>query len=395
MKWELFFGRAPIYCCVKPAYKYDKGMTVGDLTLASCIITTRHIDAVLGIKLDRDDPAIALPGTKVYRVDLPTKIEMTHRKAFQSGAKSAFRKLLKMIVEDSGKDLKAFTIGSVGPLRTSIEGKGDPVRYGQILPDNVLRQWNGLNFRDVAKQVFEELKMPNVLIRIRPDCGLIALGEYYYRQQHDFLASENSDQSDNEIRDESVLAYLKFSREVNGGIVVGGQIWRGRRHSQFGVLHPQRALINGKPDEFTSQCKIHNNRPCIGGMVGTKAIEARLRDAGEGASIHDLDSSHPVKQAVASYIAQMCLNTMAILTPTLIVIGGRTVNDTREDTVEGQPQQLLEMVTQEFGALIDRSYESFDLPELHRVDGYIQPPINDLSGLYGGLIFGARQLDQQ
>jgi fructokinase len=112
-------------------------------------------------------------------------------------------------------------------------------------------------------------------------------------------------------RDVENLAYLTIGTGIGGGVIVAGVPVHGLMHPEIGHIHPRRHAL----DSFLGVCPFHGD--CLEGLASGPAILAR-----SGASLQQLDASHPQWQIEADYLAQLCAQLILTVSPQRIVMGG-------------------------------------------------------------------------
>lgn len=108
------------------------------------------------------------------------------------------------------------------------------------------------------------------------------------------------------------LVYYTIGTGVGGGAVVEGKLLHGLVHPEMGHMFLRPDPRDPAPHGF---CPYHDG--CLEGMANGPAIEKRW-----GISAKDLDEDHVAWDIEAEYLAQMCVNTIVILSPKKIVLGG-------------------------------------------------------------------------
>ena len=115
-------------------------------------------------------------------------------------------------------------------------------------------------------------------------------------------------------------AYITVGTGIGVGLVCNGQTVHGLVHPEGGHIQVARMPEDG----FTGTCPFHGC--CIEGMCSTGALASR---AGcEAEALPDLPEDHPVWDACAYYLAQLCSTLVLINSPERIAIGGGVMNRT-------------------------------------------------------------------
>ena len=108
------------------------------------------------------------------------------------------------------------------------------------------------------------------------------------------------------------LVYYTIGTGIGGGAMVAGKLLHGLVHPEMGHM-----LLRPHKDDPTPHgfCPYHDG--CLEGMANGPAIEKRW-----GVSAKELDEHHVAWEIEAEYLAQMCVNTIVVLSPKKIVLGG-------------------------------------------------------------------------
>lgn len=229
-------------------------------------------------------------------------------------------KKLQNAVIESKINLRAVHVACFGGfLSTNKSDKDRPGRsvYGVLTNvSSYNSEWNGLDIYNIVKYNLwiEDIKPQ---IDVGTDVDAAAIGEFLYE-----ISSLSHTDSVRYIK-ETTLVCLSISRSINGGIIRHGDIWEGEKHPLMSIIRPPRFTINnGKKgrwvDLFDGVCPYHND--CIEGLIGVSAIESRTR-----LPFDEISENHEVWEVVAYYIAQLCICVVGLLTPSTIVLTGRTI----------------------------------------------------------------------
>lgn len=183
------------------------------------------------------------------------------------------------------KQIEALGIGSFGPLCLD---KNDPA-YGNITTTPKL-SWKNYPLRG---KFADALGVP---VEIDTDVNAAALGEALLG------AGQGLD----------TLVYYTIGTGVGGGLLAQGALHHGMVHPEMGhmILRPHKD--DPAPHGF---CPYHDG--CLEGMACGPAIEKRW-----GVSAKELPEDHIAWDIEADYLAQMCVNTILLLSPKRIILGG-------------------------------------------------------------------------
>ncbi len=181
--------------------------------------------------------------------------------------------------------IEALGVGSFGPLSLDPEAAD----YGAITTTPKL-DWRGFPLR---KALIDALNVP---VGIDTDVNAAALGEAVYGAGKGL----NS------------LVYYTVGTGVGGGALVDGRLLHGLVHPEMGHM-----LLRPDPRDPSSKgfCPYHES--CLEGLANGPAIEKRW-----GISAKNLPEDHIAWEIEAEYLAQMCVNTIVLLSPKRIVLGG-------------------------------------------------------------------------
>ena len=244
-----------------------------------------------------------------------------------------------------GKGIEALGIGSFGPL--SLDPNAPD--YGAITTTPKLA-WRDYPLR---KAFAEALGVP---VGIDTDVNAAALGEAVYG------AGQGLDS----------LVYYTIGTGVGGGALVDGKLLHGLVHPEMGHM-----LLRPDPRDPTPHgfCPYHDG--CLEGLANGPAIEKRW-----GISAKELPEDHVAWDVEAEYLAQMCANTIVILSPKRIVLGGGVMHQLH--LFPKIRRRTLELLN---GYVAHPSV-------LERIDEMIVPPgLGDNAGAVGSLLLAARALE--
>lgn len=163
----------------------------------------------------------------------------------------------------------------------------------------------------------------------------------------------------------SEFAYVTVGTGVGAGIVVAGEVIRGKRHPEMGHIAVRR--LQGDP--YPGGCPYHGD--CLEGMASGPALEARFGRPETWAG------NDAVVDLAAHYIAEGMLNLVYTTGPERIVVGGG---------VSAVPW-VHDRIRMELGALMSGYPTEPDLDLL-----ISRPGLGELSGLAGALVLAQRAI---
>ena len=161
------------------------------------------------------------------------------------------------------------------------------------------------------------------------------------------------------------LVYYTIGTGVGGGAVVEGRLLHGLVHPEMGHMLLRPCKDDPAPHGF---CPYHDG--CLEGMATGVAIEKRW-----GVPAAQLPPEHIAWDIEAEYLAQMCANTIVILSPKKIVLGGGVMHQVH----------LFPKIRRRTLELLN-GYVANDTI-LHDIDNYIVAPrLGDNAGAAGSLL---------
>ena len=161
------------------------------------------------------------------------------------------------------------------------------------------------------------------------------------------------------------LVYYTIGTGIGGGAVVNGQLLHGLVHPEMGHMLLRPVENDPAPHGF---CPYHDG--CLEGMAKGPAIEKRW-----GKPAAELPEDHIAWEIEAEYLAQMCVNTIVVLSPKMIVLGGGVMHQMHLfPRIRRRTQELL------------NGYVAHSAI-LENIDAYIVPPaLGDNAGAAGTLL---------
>ena len=161
------------------------------------------------------------------------------------------------------------------------------------------------------------------------------------------------------------LVYYTIGTGIGGGAVVNGQLLHGLVHPEMGHMLLRPVENDPAPHGF---CPYHDG--CLEGMAKGPAIEKRW-----GKPAAELPEDHIAWEIEAEYLAQLCVNTIVVLSPKMIVLGGGVMHQMHLfPRIRRRTQELL------------NGYVAHSAI-LENIDAYIVPPaLGDNAGAAGSLL---------
>jgi fructokinase len=129
------------------------------------------------------------------------------------------------------------------------------------------------------------------------DVNMAALGEYHWIAENRGLDS---------------LVYYTIGTGIGAGVIVNGKIVHGLTHPEAGHI---RIPHDRQKDAFPGLCPFHAD--CFEGLASGPALGSRWGQAGDS-----LPDDHPAWDLEATYIAYAVANTIFLVSPQRIVLGG-------------------------------------------------------------------------
>ena len=183
------------------------------------------------------------------------------------------------------KHIDALGIGSFGPLNLDPDSKD----YGS-LTTTPKPGWANFPLR------FALLDALDVPVGIDTDVDAAALAEVELGAG----------------KDVNTLVYFNISNGIGGGVMMTGKLHHGLVHPEMGHMLLRPDPRDPVPRGF---CAFHDG--CLEGLAGKTALEKRWN-----MPIEQLPPDHVGWEIEAEYLAQMCVNTILLLSPERIVLGG-------------------------------------------------------------------------
>jgi fructokinase len=181
------------------------------------------------------------------------------------------------------------------------------------------------------------------------DVNAAAFGEWYWVPANKALES---------------LVYFTIGTGIGAGIIVNGRLVHGLTHPEAGHM---RLPHDHKKDPFPGICPFHGD--CFEGMACGPALARHWRTPAEL-----LPDDHPAWDLEATYIANALVNTILVLSPRRIVLGGGVM----------QRQLLLPLIRRKVREILNNYIQSPVFTGT--LEDYIVPPaLGKRSGMLGAL----------
>lgn len=232
----------------------------------------------------------------------------------------------------------AIGIASFGPLDL------DPASptYGHVTA-TPKPGWSGADLLGAFRRAFD---LP---LAFELDVNAAALGEYTWVPENRSL---------------NTLVYYTIGTGIGAGIIVNGQVIHGLTHPEAGHV---RLPHDRSRDPFPGVCPFHGN--CFEGLASGPALAARWRQSGDL-----LPADHPAWELEADYIAAALVNTILLLSPQRIVLGGGVM----------QRAHLFPLIRQRVKALLN-DYLASPVFAGDLSDYIVPPALGNRSGVLGAL----------
>jgi len=167
------------------------------------------------------------------------------------------------------------------------------------------------------------------------------------------------------------VVYVTVGTGIGGGVIVNGQPVHGLLHPELGHMRAPRAA----GDDFEGNCPVHND--CIEGMAAGPAIVARW-----GKQLDQLPSHHVAYEQTAHYIAHLVTNSILLLSPGKVILGGGVMNN----------EDLFPMIRKNVQALLN-GFIAVEVIE-KSIDQYIVPPeLGADAGVRGAVVLAMMTRD--
>jgi fructokinase len=162
----------------------------------------------------------------------------------------------------------------------------------------------------------------------------------------------------------SDFVYLTIGTGIGGGGMSNGKLMHGLMHPEMGHMF----LAKRGDDSYRGGCPFHGDA-CFEGLASGPAMASRW-----GQSPGNLDASHRAWELEAHYIASAIVNTVCILSPGRIILGGGVM----------EKKILFPLVRRKAMDMLNHYILPFDAAE--PVESLIVPPgLGDKAGILGAI----------
>jgi fructokinase len=144
----------------------------------------------------------------------------------------------------------------------------------------------------------------NIPMAFDLDVNMAAFGEYHWLPENRGIDS---------------LVYFTIGTGIGAGVIINGKVVHGLTHPEAGHM---RLPHDWQKDPFPGNCPFHAD--CFEGLANGPAISNRWGQPGDS-----LPDKHPAWELEAIYIAQAVANTIFLLSPQRIVLGGGVMDRTQ------------------------------------------------------------------
>ena len=286
--------------------------------------------------------ALEAGGTKMVCVTGDEHGNVFTRESFPTlGSEETLQKIVDYFAD---KEIKALGIGSFGPLCLD----ADSPEFGNITT-TPKPGWQNVPLKRALE---DALKVP---VGIDTDVNAAALSEA-------LLGAGKGCRT---------VVYFTIGTGVGGGLYITGRLHHGLIHPEMGHMVMRPDKHDPCPEGF---CPYHAS--CLEGMASGPAIEKRW-----GKKAEELPVDHPAWDIEAEYLSQMCVNTMTMLSPQRIVLGGGVMH--QKHLFLKIHRRTLELL----GGYIKDDFV------LNNIESFIVPPaLGDNAGAAGSLLLAAEVL---
>ncbi len=233
--------------------------------------------------------------------------------------------------------IKAIGVGTFGP----VDLKVDSPTWGYI----TTTPKTGWQFADLVGPLKKEFGVP---VGFDTDVNAAALGESRWGAAQGL----------------ETFVYFTIGTGIGGGAMVNGKLLHGLLHPEMGHMMLRH---DWERDPFAGACPFHGD--CLEGMASGPALEKRW-----GARAETFPPDHPAWDLQAHYLALGVVNTISILSPQRIILGGGVMSQ----------QHLLPKIQREVQRLLQ---DYLKVPQIldHIAEYIVTPGLKDRAGVLGAI----------
>jgi len=214
--------------------------------------------------------------------------------------------------------IEAIVTASVGPFK---DGRAGHAGGGTILSGSRMNKGEEFNLHAAVKEVFKRKDKSSPAVSCLGDTEAHVFGEHYLFRNHGDNERAAEKHKDSTIGKDTI-AYLMIDEGVGGAVLQRGKFVKGDAPLQIGHMTIQQ---HSKDEcEPPSSCPAHHY-PCLESLVSLKAIRDRWE-----LSVNELEALDPnsdILRLLAFYIAQAVFQISLFFTPTVILLGGRVMDN--------------------------------------------------------------------
>lgn len=285
--------------------------------------------------------AVEAGGTKFVCAIVDQEYQVVRQARFPTTTPSDTLAEVLAFFWSSSDNLVSIGISTFGPVDLDTTSP----RYGHLMETPKL-EWRGAD-------LLGTLRDRGVPLAVDTDVNGAALGEH--------IAGN--------ARDVDSFVYYTIGTGIGGGAMVEGRLLHGLSHPEMGHMALPHDVLR---DPFAGSCQSHGN--CFEGLASGPAIEKRW-----GISAKELPEDHPAWELEAHYIARAVCNTVYVLSPRRIILGGGVM----------QREFLFPLIRGEVTKLLNNYIQHSML--LGDIDSFIVPPgLGQDAGIIGAAALARR-----
>ena len=166
--------------------------------------------------------------------------------------------------------------------------------------------------------------------------------------------------------------YVTVGTGIGAGLVIEGRLVHGLVHPELGHM-----LLRPEPNDPMPEGVCPYHKGCLEGLAAGPSIERRW-----GMKAVDLPPEHRAWDLEASYLAQMCVNSICAFSPEKIILGGGVM----------QQKHLFPLIREKTLRLLNNYVQHPAI--LEDIDSYIvEPGLGTRSGATGALLLAKMALN--